>query len=253
MKEFQLSIPRPCSEEWNNMTPTGKGAYCSSCRKEVVDFTAMSDREIREFFNRPKEPVCGRFREVQLEQPYGYVAAVPVWKKWLIAAMVGIGVPGLAFSQQTKPLTQQHPHKTTDSGQQLLRLERIKPGESLISKLKGSVLDAETGIPMAGVVVSDGANTLAVTDQQGDFELLYQDLISVNALKFESLGYDSLTLVKSSWKEVLIVEMAPSVCAMAQDIRGTVTVTAGMVAVHIKQQTFPEKLWWKIRKMVNSN
>lgn len=234
------------------MTPTAKGAYCSSCQKEVVDFTAMSDREIREFFGKPKEQVCGRFREVQLEQAYTHPATAPVWKKWLIAAMVGIGVPGLAFSQQSRPAAQQHQNKA-DSVLPLPGIERIKPGETVISTLAGSVLDAETGAPMAGVVVSDGQKTLAVTDQKGDYKILYQDLRSAKVLEFKSIGYDSLSVAKSSWKEMLIVEMVPVVCAKAHSIRGTVTVTAGLVAVHIKQQTLPERLWWKMKKMLNSN
>ena len=113
--------------------------------------------------------------------------------------------------------------------------------------------NAETGEPLPGVVVSFGDKTLAVTDERGDFILLYKELIEVDALQFTTLGYDTLSITKSDWNEVLMVEMEPVVCALAKDTRRTVSVTAGLVGIDVKQSTLPERLWWKIRKMVNSH
>lgn len=45
MKKF--SIPNPCSENWNEMTPTEKGAFCDKCAHEVNDVTRMSNAQIR--------------------------------------------------------------------------------------------------------------------------------------------------------------------------------------------------------------
>ena len=46
MKKF--SIPEPCSEKWNEMTPTEKGAFCDKCSHEVNDVTSMSNAQIRD-------------------------------------------------------------------------------------------------------------------------------------------------------------------------------------------------------------
>jgi len=68
MKKIHLSIPKPCHENWDTMTPNEKGKFCSSCQKTVVDFTNMSDRQVAEFFKKPPSSVCGRIYNDQLER-----------------------------------------------------------------------------------------------------------------------------------------------------------------------------------------
>ena len=68
MKKIQLSIPKPCHENWDAMTTEDKGRFCTSCQKTVMDFSNMSDRQVAEFFKKPKESVCGRFHQDQLER-----------------------------------------------------------------------------------------------------------------------------------------------------------------------------------------
>jgi CarboxypepD_reg-like domain/Secretion system C-terminal sorting domain len=68
-KQLQLSIPTPCHEDWDNMTPVDKGKFCGSCQKQVVDFSNMNDRQVAEFFKKPSTgSVCGRFMADQLER-----------------------------------------------------------------------------------------------------------------------------------------------------------------------------------------
>jgi hypothetical protein len=68
MKKLNLSIPEPCHESWDRMTPDEKGKFCGSCQKSVVDFTGMSDRQLGEFFKKTTGSVCGRFHEDQLHR-----------------------------------------------------------------------------------------------------------------------------------------------------------------------------------------
>ena len=68
MKKVQLSIPEPCHENWDAMTPTVQGKFCASCQKAVIDFTEMSDRQLAEFFKKPPSSVCGRFQQDQLNR-----------------------------------------------------------------------------------------------------------------------------------------------------------------------------------------
>lgn len=68
MKKFTLSVTNPCHENWDQMTPDQRGRFCASCQKTVVDFTAMSDRQIADYFNRSTVSTCGRFYRDQLER-----------------------------------------------------------------------------------------------------------------------------------------------------------------------------------------
>ena len=69
MKKISLTITDPCSENWDQMSANEKGRFCSSCRKTVIDFREMSDRQLAEFFKNPPGMVCGRFYQDQLERP----------------------------------------------------------------------------------------------------------------------------------------------------------------------------------------
>lgn len=67
-KQFNLSIPKPCREDWQKMTPDQQGKFCGTCAKTVVDFTKKSVKEIQSFFIENKgKKVCGRFQQKQLD------------------------------------------------------------------------------------------------------------------------------------------------------------------------------------------
>jgi len=70
MKSISISIPKPCHEDWNKMTPNEQGAHCAVCAKTVVDFSNKTDIEIIDIFEKKKEEkVCGRFAPSQLSRP----------------------------------------------------------------------------------------------------------------------------------------------------------------------------------------
>lgn len=70
MKTIAISIPKPCHEDWNKMTPDAKGAFCASCQKSVYDFSNKTDQEIISVFEKEeKGKVCGRFAPSQLSRP----------------------------------------------------------------------------------------------------------------------------------------------------------------------------------------
>src|SRR6476620_134387 len=68
MHKFTLSIPTPCHENWDQMTPVEKGRFCGACQKTVIDFTNMTDQQLAAFFKKPTGSVCGRFVKDQLER-----------------------------------------------------------------------------------------------------------------------------------------------------------------------------------------
>ncbi len=66
---IQISIPQPCSEDWNKMTPLEQGRFCDSCQKCVVDLTGFTDEQLYKYFAEHKdEKVCGRFQNWQLKR-----------------------------------------------------------------------------------------------------------------------------------------------------------------------------------------
>ncbi len=69
MQKLQLSIPEPCHESWQQMTPTEQGRFCNACAKEVIDFSTMTDIQVLNYFtNMTHEKVCGRALPEQLDR-----------------------------------------------------------------------------------------------------------------------------------------------------------------------------------------
>jgi TonB family protein len=66
----KFHVPEPCSEKWEQMQPTERGAFCASCSKNLYDFTKMTDAEITSVIRNSTEKVCGRFRNDQLVPPH---------------------------------------------------------------------------------------------------------------------------------------------------------------------------------------
>ncbi|MFT4600263.1 MAG: hypothetical protein ACI857_000437, partial [Arenicella sp.] len=54
-------------EDWTKMTQTEKGAFCSSCKKEVLDFTESTNEEIKESLNKAIKP-CIRVTQKKLDE-----------------------------------------------------------------------------------------------------------------------------------------------------------------------------------------
>ncbi len=65
---YSISIPKPCHEDWKQMTPKEKGRFCDSCAKTVIDFTKMEDYKIQDFINKNRNNrICGHFKQSQLD------------------------------------------------------------------------------------------------------------------------------------------------------------------------------------------
>lgn len=66
-----ITIPKPCHEDWNQMTAQEQGRLCAKCCKVVVDFTQKTTEQIVDILqSRSSEKVCGRFRAAQVAVPF---------------------------------------------------------------------------------------------------------------------------------------------------------------------------------------
>lgn len=67
-RNYKISIPEPCSEDWDKMMPTENGRFCLSCSKTVIDFSSMLPEEIQHYFiQNQNKKICGRFKQSQLD------------------------------------------------------------------------------------------------------------------------------------------------------------------------------------------
>lgn len=93
-KNLRISVPEPCHENWQLMTPADKGRHCKSCDKVVVDFSRMTDAQVVSHFKNYQGKTCGRFRTEQLDRPMqltvGQRLVRPI--KYIAASLLAIEV-----------------------------------------------------------------------------------------------------------------------------------------------------------------
>lgn len=62
---MKVNIPNPCTEKYDNMSPTELGRLCKVCNTEVVDFTNWETKDIVEYIQNSNQKVCGRLPQVK--------------------------------------------------------------------------------------------------------------------------------------------------------------------------------------------
>ena len=67
-KALTLTIPEPCGEDFNAMTPVKGGKFCGSCEKTIVDFRTMNDYQVLQFYKQNNGKICGVFNQRQLNR-----------------------------------------------------------------------------------------------------------------------------------------------------------------------------------------
>jgi hypothetical protein len=65
--KYIIEIPKPCKENWSEMSPTEKGVFCSHCKKEVIDFKNFSNSELAKYLSK-NDVTCGRFLATQINR-----------------------------------------------------------------------------------------------------------------------------------------------------------------------------------------
>lgn len=161
---YKITIPQPCSEDWNKMTTTQKGAFCKSCAKEVIDFTATTKKELSRKIKQ-EDKLCGRFKPEQLNTPLPKVSQNQFRHNAVMlgfTSLLALGTPLVA--QQTTSPTQKVNHYIVG---------RIAPQPVVMKKytLTGVVKDSND-LPLPGVyLVLKGSSIGAQTDMTGKFSI----------------------------------------------------------------------------------
>lgn len=87
-KNIQIAVPTPCDEKWSSFAKTSRGGFCSSCQKEVIDFSSWSDERLLLYFKNLKRNTCGRFRQDQLKV-YSYGNSGRTGISWISVVFTG--------------------------------------------------------------------------------------------------------------------------------------------------------------------
>lgn len=225
MKEkIILSIPEPCHEDWNKMTPVEQGRHCAVCAKNVVDFANDTDEAIIKFFKNYNGSTCGRFSDEQLNRPLSTYEIKPA--SLFLKYAAGLLLPFTFFSLKsnaqkgkvavkgdttvTVPKLKTMPGSDSSSNTGINDTRIVVGGAVSISSYKksikdfifitGRVLDSEDGSPVAGATVSINMKQTVVTSEDGSFVLQITKNQKQEILSITSIGYQKSELDISNKK-----------------------------------------------------
>jgi len=194
---LQLTIPKPCHENWEAMTPVPEGNFCGSCKKTVIDFTRFSDTELLHFFTEQQgKPVCGRLREDQQRFHYPTKVSRPVrWWPLVLGSFFGSIYSGYSSEKSVSfPVFQYETEPQTIEEKELL------PKNTGL-QIKGQLFESVENepIPFASIFLL-GHSLRTSSDFEGKFTLNVPDSLSKDSihLKISMVGYNSIFLHLSS-------------------------------------------------------
>lgn len=179
-KPLVLSVPKPCSENWERMQPREGGRFCDNCQNLVIDFSGLSDKDLHAYFSATKEIPCGRFHPTQLNrciqppQPKGKF--IPLIYKRIAAALAFLTLKQTAAFPQSPSITTVQPVKknSVDSASQP-------------AVIAGTVKNTE-GLALEGAVVNVDGKQTAVTNKEGKFRFKMALPLKASVLNFSHPG-----------------------------------------------------------------
>ncbi len=188
---IQISVPQPCSEDWNKMTPQEQGRFCDSCQRCIIDFSTYSDKELYKYIaSHEGQKICGRFKASQLNrnislppQPHSQLY------KWIVAAGLALIITAVpnspTFAQAPLTVATEQVENNTDT---------LNNSDETIT-VSGTIIELdETPVVLATVTVKQYGRVIssAITGIDGSYKLQIPSTTSNNLLlEVNCAGYSS--------------------------------------------------------------
>ncbi len=199
--KINLSIPKPCNENWLEMTPMEKARFCGVCQKNIFDFTKATDREIIVAYNRDKN-LCGRFYPNQLNREL----IIPKEKSSVWMATVSAIITFLGMGNHEVAAQEKIGKVKIEQTEGKVLQDTIKKIKNKKLEITGIISDNSGPLPGANIRII-GTNTVVHTDLNGNFSIQ----IKRNAtLEISFIGMKTIKVkVKKTNKLLIKLEDAP--------------------------------------------
>lgn len=216
MKNYKISIPNPCTEDWALMTQTEKGKHCASCNKVVIDFSNKTDKEIIEILLQQKgKKVCGNFYNTQIEHPIRLVeytkhAKWPAIAAMLIAGLFQVNTSFAQTDRNTHTDVKSYYLSTTNTKE-----KKTEPAKDSLITYTINVLAVDGKYAIAGATVNIEKIGSYTSDEKGiiHFSIAEKDIPTVIKIELYAYGFEKITtsiqkakITKTKNIELLMVE-----------------------------------------------
>jgi hypothetical protein len=243
MKQIShVSIPDPCTQNWDKMLPDAGGKFCDSCQKSVTDFTKLSNSEILRFLSSSSN-VCGRFDPSQLNSLNSELEPqykLPAWQKvGILASLISL-MPFVAAKAQVKHKVEQH--------RPIKALVGAISAKIVLATITGNVVDSTSRQAIALVAVNvNGSQTHVLTDSLGNFRIeISPDIDSV--LTISTVGYQVHNIKLNKTQTNYNVRLAAQEITFPQE--EALTTLVGGISVR-RKRGFLWMAWYRIKHPFN--
>ncbi len=190
---INISIPKPCGENWHAMLPEEQGRHCLACNKLITDFSRKTDQQILDCIKANNGKVCGRFNQSQLDrnlvsnEQYSH----SMWHKVAASLLLFIGIN----EANAKNIVINTPvisivESKGDTNRNIHRERSIAKVDSIT--IRGKVVDEHTNetLPFT-VIISEKNKIHMMTDFDGNFSFIIpNDIISID-FEVRIIGYET--------------------------------------------------------------
>ena len=203
------------------MKPSEHGRLCAKCDRQLIDFTRMSEDEIRAFHLR-NPGTCGLYSLSQFHLPGSQLAAAAA------AAAIGLAAPAVVHAEPKPPMSE-------------MVQSQVAPADSVL--VMGTVVDSATNQPIAGAqVMAIGTRFGAITDSSGQFRFFVRVPIRLPMrLRALMIGYSAQEAAVVTADSVTTVKFVLSPAFVG--IRELVVVGPAVPAVPRDKPSFWRRLW----------
>ncbi|MEI9958993.1 MAG: hypothetical protein WDM90_22370 [Ferruginibacter sp.] len=189
---LHITIPQPCTQNWDAMDNAGNGRHCSQCNKVVYDFSQMNDDEVLHFFKQQATIPCGRFHNSQFNRD---ILPAVTRKKLLVtrfnkiaAALFAVlsfkSFSANANNKNVKPVVALDGNYKNNFG---------KSSDKIV--ISGTVKDVHAR-PIEKVIVMLDSVQIATTDAEGKFSVELKSITAESHHLYFSYG-DLVTVVRN--------------------------------------------------------
>lgn len=213
--KYQLAITSPCQKNWGDMKNQPDGRFCMNCSKLVIDFTTMSDNEIRKYMENNQGKVCGRLRSSQVNrfleyhEPSKRSCFYPLLSGLLFIQSNDILAADLFEKQEVITIT--IPQNIIAQNKEVK--EHTLDNQSKRT-IKGQITD-DKFLPLQGATIFlKGSKIGTVADKNGRFSLTIPDthlqgkkVLEITYISFEK---QELTLTKKDYNNEIKIKMVES-------------------------------------------
>ncbi len=168
--KYIIQIPDPCNENWNEMTPTQKGMFCSNCKKEVINYEHYSKFQLAKTI-RINEGICGRFTNEQLDCELEFNKKNYFQRIGLAFGFTSLLLSTPIFSQTQKPKVEINDKKETE----LKKEDELNGNIEFSGTIYEKTLNAQQkfdSIPIPGVnVIQKNTKNGVQNNLEGEFKI----------------------------------------------------------------------------------